>query len=867
MSIDLSDNNPRVEYSVAQGVTQTSFTIPFEFFDDSDVDIYVDGVLKTEGVHYTLTGGDGSTGSAALSVTGAAGGSFVIIRRRIALERTTDFTAGADINRAALNQQLDTLVGMAADLNDEIGRAFRISPTTLGVPNTSLQGEVVPNSFVGFGPDGSFSVLTAPDGAYVSAGAATVAVDSFTGDGTTVDFTMGGIPASSGNVFVYLDGIMQDAANYTVSGTVLTFTTAPPLNSNIEMRRFQSVFTNPGATTADLVTYSPAGAGAVSRTVQSRLRDSVSVKDFGAVGDGVTDDTAALNAAASAVVAGQTLLVPSGTYLYNPTSAPLTFSTNNIAIWGQGTIKATTSVDKVVVLLSGDYITWDGPSVEGDGTVYSSYTPSTEDNRWALLRVTGDDVDIRSGLILNPYLNGIHGNACDNLTIGDGVDVLGGPVSAAVATFFQGIRLRDCTNFRIDNPHIGANTAGGKPEEGVFATESSNGYVRVICTAAWDHGVYCVGIDGLIIDGCTTVSNQAGIACSPPQYKDNKTTPTKITNNNVRASATPTSDIGFYCRDMHNAVIQGNYVEGWPRAYQISPVQYNDAANNIEGIVFSDNIARDWTEYGIILSAAGLSLGKLQYIKIASFDSLPARASLDAAATHIHSVLAAGITNSLVISNCTLGNNGSNYPANGILLAEANNVIISENIILACSGKGIDLSDCDYVQVLNNHLEDAGTTAIDIRDACANGSVIGNNIIDGALHVMAYGVDGNNNCTGFVFANNRIQGAGTVAIRRCQFAGNTNTFTGNKSGDDALTGVVTLAAATTTTVTNDNVNALQGYTSYVRLTPINQDAATLVAGANSPFVQAADHTAGTSFKVRQTGAAAGTEQFFYEIVQ
>jgi parallel beta-helix repeat protein len=722
--------------------------------------------------------------------------------------------------------------------------AVLYADTQFSVTIRDKNGSLVIYSPVGYGIDpGSVS--------------GSVIYDDFTGDGVTTVFTLTASPSTKNATNVYIDGVYQSKDNYSTNGSTLTFSTAPPLNSAIEVVSQESSII--GGASSQQITYTQGGAGSVTRTVQSRLRDFVSVKDFGAVGDGVTDDTAALNAAASAVVSGQTLLVPSGTYLYNPTSAPLTFSTNNIAIWGQGTIKATTSVDKIVVLLSGDYITWDGPCVEGDGTVYSSYTPSTEDNRWALLRVTGDDVDIRSGLILNPYLNGIHGNACDNLTIGDGVDVLGGPVSAAVATFFQGIRLRDCTNFRIDNPHIGANAAGGKPEEGIFATAGSNGYVRVICTAAWDHGVYCIGIDGLIIDGCTTVSNQAGIACSPPQYKDNKTTPTKITNNNVRASATPTSSVGFYCRDMHNAVIQGNYVEGWPRAYQITPVQYNDAANNIEGIIFADNIARDWTEYGIILSAAGLSLGKLQYIKIASFDSLPARASLDAAATHIYSVLAAGITNSLVISNCTLGNNGSNYPANGIILAEANNVIISENIILACSGKGIDLNDCDYVQVLNNHLEDAGTTAIDIRDACANGSVIGNNIIDGALHVMAYGVDGNNNCTGFVFANNRIQGAGTVAIRRCQFAGNTNTFTGNKSGDDALTGVVTLAAATTTTVTNDNINALQGYTSYVRLTPINQAAAT--------FVAVSDHTAGTSFKVRQAGAAAGTEQFFYEIVQ
>lgn len=75
-----------------------------------------------------------------------------------------------------------------------------------------------------------------------------------------------------------------------------------------------------GPTGAASVGYTPSGTGAVATTVQSKLRESVSVKDFGAVGDGVTDDTAAIQAAVDSIKnVGGVIYVPSGTYLCNVT--------------------------------------------------------------------------------------------------------------------------------------------------------------------------------------------------------------------------------------------------------------------------------------------------------------------------------------------------------------------------------------------------------------------------------------------------------------------------------------------------------------------------------------------------------------------
>jgi hypothetical protein len=67
-----------------------------------------------------------------------------------------------------------------------------------------------------------------------------------------------------------------------------------------------------------LVGFIQAGTGAVATTVQARLRQSVSVKDFGATGDGSTNDTTAIQNALNAG-AGRAVYFPAGTYMVSTT--------------------------------------------------------------------------------------------------------------------------------------------------------------------------------------------------------------------------------------------------------------------------------------------------------------------------------------------------------------------------------------------------------------------------------------------------------------------------------------------------------------------------------------------------------------------
>ena len=204
-------------------------------------------------------------------------------------------------------------------------------------------------------------------GAYATGVQDIVKLDSissqFNGVNNSFNLTTAGgslvFPLNAESLIISLGGVIQEPqVAYTVDTEtgVITFASAPAANttfygiihSRLSMSS-ASVTLGDGAVTnakvnttaaidASKLSFTQTGTGAAARTIDSKLKDFISVKDFGAVGNGTTDDTTAIQAAityAADTRSGATVFLPAGQYLI----------TDVIRLYGGVTLQGDTSGD------------------------------------------------------------------------------------------------------------------------------------------------------------------------------------------------------------------------------------------------------------------------------------------------------------------------------------------------------------------------------------------------------------------------------------------------------------------------------------------------------------------------------------------
>lgn len=220
----------------------------------------------------------------------------------------TDGTLGLWINSG-------TIAGEYSQLGFTVGTdgAITISAASFnGAPAAALfidiNGTLYP--FPGPGNGDVLGPASSVDGDLIAFNGTTGVVikDSGVNATTLASFVSGPSAAVSGNLpaFNGTTGKVIEDSGITISPAMGTVVAEPTTNAALNVFNWTST-----------------QSGATARSVGAKLNDFVSVKDFGAVGDGVTDDTTAVQTAINDCVSGNLcLFFPTGTYLCTNLTLP-----------------------------------------------------------------------------------------------------------------------------------------------------------------------------------------------------------------------------------------------------------------------------------------------------------------------------------------------------------------------------------------------------------------------------------------------------------------------------------------------------------------------------------------------------------------
>ena len=218
--IKIGDISPRIQY-MGDG-TQTQFTYPFPIFAAADMEVYLDQAKQSTG--FTVNGAGQSAGGDVTFTTAPANNVLVTLRRRLAIQRTSDFQESGEFRSKVINDELDYLTAALQQVDDDVDRSLRLDATDTAALLTLPDKTTRANMFLGFdangdpiatdaagppgptGPGGdmsgsnNLSELTSAATARTNLGLGTAATkNTGTANGDVVELDATGLPAVDGS--------------------------------------------------------------------------------------------------------------------------------------------------------------------------------------------------------------------------------------------------------------------------------------------------------------------------------------------------------------------------------------------------------------------------------------------------------------------------------------------------------------------------------------------------------------------------------------------------------------------------------------------------------------------------------------------